>query len=79
MNGNSRHFVDPSIVAAALEHGPDDLMSDLATFGLLFETLAHTWTVVLEKHHCGAALCHPRLFSQMYNIGGAVNGIIRGS
>ncbi len=37
---DTRYFVDPSIAAAALEVGPDDLMSDLATFGLLFETLA---------------------------------------
>ena len=37
---DTRYFVDPSIAAAALELGPDDLMSDLATFGLLFETLA---------------------------------------
>ncbi|MBP5543748.1 MAG: ATP-binding protein [Kiritimatiellae bacterium] len=37
---DTRYFVDPSIAAAALELGPEDLMSDLATFGLLFETLA---------------------------------------
>lgn len=37
---DTRYFVDPSIAAAALELGPDDLMRDLATFGLLFETLA---------------------------------------
>lgn len=37
---DTRYFVDPSIATAALELGPDDLMSDLATFGLLFETLA---------------------------------------
>ncbi len=37
---DTRYFVDPSIAAAALELGPSDLMSDLATFGLLFETLA---------------------------------------
>ena len=37
---DTRYFVDPSIATAALELGPEDLMSDLATFGLLFETLA---------------------------------------
>lgn len=37
---DTRYFVDPSIAVAALELGPEDLMSDLATFGLLFETLA---------------------------------------
>lgn len=37
---DTRYFVDPSIATAALELGPDDLMTDLATFGLIFETLA---------------------------------------
>ena len=37
---DTRYFVDPSIATAALELGPDDLMRDLATFGLVFETLA---------------------------------------
>lgn len=36
---DTRYFVDPSIGAAALELGPEDLMNDLNTFGLLFETL----------------------------------------
>ena len=36
---DTRYFVDPSIGVAALELGPDDLMNDLNTFGLLFETL----------------------------------------
>jgi predicted AAA+ superfamily ATPase len=36
---NTRQFVDPSIAAAALGASPDDLMSDLNTFGLLFETM----------------------------------------
>lgn len=35
----TRHFVDPSIAAAALALGPGDLMADLNTFGLLFETM----------------------------------------
>ena len=37
---DTRYFVDPSIATAALELGPEDLMSDLATFGFIFETLA---------------------------------------
>lgn len=37
---DTRYFVDPSIATAALGLGPDDLMRDLNTFGLLFETLA---------------------------------------
>ena len=36
---DNRYFVDPSIAAAALGLGPNDLMNDLNTFGLLFETL----------------------------------------
>lgn len=36
---NTRYFVDPSIATAALGLGPEDLMTDLETFGLLFETL----------------------------------------
>lgn len=38
-SANTRYFVDPSIATAALSLGPNDLMSDLNTFGLLFETL----------------------------------------
>lgn len=37
--GATRYFSDPSIAAAALGIGPDDLMGDLKTFGFLFETL----------------------------------------
>lgn len=36
---NTRHFVDPSIACAALGLGPDDLINDLNTFGLLFESM----------------------------------------
>lgn len=37
---DTRYFVDPSIATAALGVGPSDLMKDLKTLGLLFETLA---------------------------------------
>ncbi len=37
---DNRFFVDPSIATAALGVGPQDLMNDLNTFGLLLETLA---------------------------------------
>lgn len=37
---NTRYFTDPSIAVAALGIGPQDLMNDLNTMGLLFETLA---------------------------------------
>ena len=38
-SANTRYFVDPSIATAALGLGPDDLLNDLHTFGLFFETL----------------------------------------
>lgn len=37
---DTRYFVDPSIAAATLGLVPGDLIGDLATFGLFFETLA---------------------------------------
>ena len=36
---DTRYFVDPSIAVAALGLGPEDLLSDLNTMGLFFETL----------------------------------------
>lgn len=36
---DTRYFVDPSIAAAALGVGPNDLLNDLKTFGFLFEAL----------------------------------------
>lgn len=36
---DTRYYTDPSIAAAALGLGPDDLINDLSTFGLLLETL----------------------------------------
>ena len=36
---DTRYYVDPSIGIASLGLGPGDLMSDLKTFGLFFETL----------------------------------------
>lgn len=36
---DTRYFTDPSIATAALGLRPDDLISDLNTFGLIFETL----------------------------------------
>lgn len=37
---DTRYFTDASIAAAALGVGPKDLLNDLETFGLLFETMA---------------------------------------
>ncbi|MDR3293959.1 MAG: DUF4143 domain-containing protein [Clostridiales bacterium] len=36
---DKKQFVDPSIAAIALDANPNDLISDLNTFGLLFESL----------------------------------------
>lgn len=36
---DTRYFTDPSIATAALGLGPEDLINDLNTFGLFFETL----------------------------------------
>lgn len=37
---DTHYFVDPSIAVAALRISPQDLINDLETFGLLFETMA---------------------------------------
>ena len=37
---DTRYFTDPSVAAAALGVGPEDLMNDVKTFGFLFETMA---------------------------------------
>lgn len=36
---DTRYYIDPSIAVAALGLGPNDLIQDLETFGLLFETM----------------------------------------
>lgn len=38
-SSDTRYFTDPSIATAALGIGPSDLIADLNTFGLIFETL----------------------------------------
>lgn len=38
-SSSTRYFVDPSIAIAALNLGPGDLLADLSTMGLMFETL----------------------------------------
>jgi hypothetical protein len=38
--GDTRYFTDSSIAAVALGAGPGDLLRDMRTFGLLFETMA---------------------------------------
>lgn len=39
-SSDTRYFVNSSIAVAALEIVPDDLIGDLNTMGLLFETMA---------------------------------------
>ena len=36
---DTRYYIDPSIGVAALGLGPNDLINDIKTFGLFFETL----------------------------------------
>jgi len=38
-SSDTRYFVDPSIGVAALGLGPNDLIQDLETYGLMFETM----------------------------------------
>lgn len=38
-SADTRYFVDPSIGAASLGLGPEDLLADLNTFGFIFENL----------------------------------------
>ena len=38
-SSDTRYYVDPSIASAALGLGPNDLINDLNTMGLFFETL----------------------------------------
>ena len=53
-----RYFVDPSIPAAALGMGPERLLSDGQTFGLLFESLCvhdlRVYTACLSGAHPGS-------------------------
>ena len=37
---DTRYFIDQSIATASLGLGPNDLINDMETFGLIFETLA---------------------------------------
>ena len=58
----TRHFVDPSIATAALGASPADLVADLNTFGLLFESmcvhdLAHQTISPYQPHDIENARC----------------------
>lgn len=58
-SSDTRYFVDPSIAAAALGVGPEDLLGDLKTFGFLFETLCVRDLRVLAEG-IGGAVFHYR-------------------
>lgn len=53
-SAHTRHFVDPSIAVAALGTGPQGLLEDLETFGLLFESMCirdlRIYADVLQGH-----------------------------
>lgn len=56
---DTRYFSDPSIATAALGLGPSDLVNDLETFGLMFETLcARDLRIYAES--LGGAVYHYR-------------------
>lgn len=50
---DTRYFVDPSIATAALGLGPGDLLKDLNTTGLLFETMCVRDLRVFAEAHNG--------------------------
>ena len=50
---DTRYFVDPSIATAALGIGPADLINDLNTMGLLFETMCVRDLRVYAEAHNG--------------------------
>lgn len=51
-----RHFVDPSLAAAALSASPETLMQDLNLLGLLFESLVIRDLRIYAQAHDGAVL-----------------------
>lgn len=56
----TRQFVDPSIATAALGLGPDDLIDDLKTFGLYFESMCVRDLSVYASQLRGWELYHYR-------------------
>jgi len=54
-----RHFVDPSLAAAALGATPSRLLADLPFLGLLFESLAYR-DLAIYARACGAEVFHYR-------------------
>lgn len=54
-----RHFVDPSLAAAALGATPDLLLQDLKFFGVLFESMVYR-DIAIYARSCGADVFHYR-------------------
>ncbi|HWK29040.1 MAG TPA: DUF4143 domain-containing protein [Solirubrobacter sp.] len=55
----TRHFVDPSLAAAALRATPETLLADLNTFGLLFESMV-VRDLRVYGQACDAEITHYR-------------------
>lgn len=60
----TRHFVDPSLAAAALRATPETLLADLNTFGLLFESMVIRDLRVYGQA-CDAQITHYRDSSEL--------------
>lgn len=58
-SSNTRHFTDPSVACAALGIGPGDLISDMQTFGLLFESMC-VRDLRVYAQHLGGQVYHYR-------------------
>ncbi len=58
-SSDTRYFVDPSIAVAALGLGPKDLINDLNTMGLFFETMA-VRDLRVYADALGGDVCHYR-------------------
>ena len=67
----TRHFVDPSLAAAALGAGPDRLLQDTETLGLLFESL-----VVRDLRIYGQAI-GATVFHYRENTGAEADAILQ--
>lgn len=59
---STRHFVDPAIAAYFLDANPDDLLNDLETMGLLFESLVIR-DLRIYTENLGGKLFHYRDYS----------------
>lgn len=66
----TRHFVDPSIATAALSMSPSDLVNDIRTCGLLFESLCIRDLRVYAESMFG------RVFHYRDNVGLEIDAII---